>query len=206
MNANRLPALALSATLTVVLLAACSNAQDQTAPTPATPQVVATSEAPAPVETEAPCTVPTPGTTVTTMDDIYCAEDAGLIAYRLDTGAVIIDPAAGEIPAEVQKEMAAPVAQAIADEATGASVPLAARAAAESTAAALGRPAVVIASMRAADGIVFTATASVKDQDVRTSLGHAAVSSSHDDTVSKAKAWIASQSNAAEWVIIDATL
>ncbi len=37
-------------------------------------------------------------------------------------------------------------------------------------------------------------------------LRYVAGSSSHDETIAKAKAWIASQPNAAEWVNLDATL
>ena len=64
MNKRSLPALALSAAVTVALLGACSTAPAQTDPTPATPAVVTTAPAtpapaPAPVETEAPVAEPT---------------------------------------------------------------------------------------------------------------------------------------------------
>lgn len=199
---TRLPALALSAALTVALLAACSTAPAQTAPVVASPTAVATQEpAPAPVATEAPCTVPAVGTTVMTMDEIYCAEDAGLIAYRVSEGAVIIDPAAGEIPAGVQKEMAAAVVQAI-ESGDMSAVSFASDQAAASIARSLRRPVAVIVSIVTADGPRFAATGS----EAAGSLGPVSVAATHDATVAQTKAWIADQDDAAEWAIVDATL
>ncbi|MBT0995492.1 hypothetical protein KIN34_14490 [Cellulomonas sp. DKR-3] len=210
MKTNRIPALAVAGILAITLTA-CS---DTNTPAPSTPAPVAVESTPAatepttpaPVADEPTCPTFTAGDLLATMGDITCAEDAGFIAYRLAEGAIVVDPDADKIPAAVQKELAAPVAQSIKDYGQevgdGAGVWAAAPQAAASISTELGRPVAVVASFTNDDGVTFAAWGSSAADE----LNAVSASTSHQSTLAKTKAWIADQPNADEWLIIDATV
>lgn len=91
------------------------------------------------------------------MDDVTCAENAELVADRLDERAVIIDPAADVVPTGAEMLLVAPVAAVVGD---GLSCRPSRSRRAQDVSAALSRPVVVIAAMNAADGLAVTASTS----------------------------------------------
>jgi len=183
----------------VATLAACSSASEPTATAPSTSTPAATTTAPAVPATPEPCVPAAVGATVETMAEIACAEEAGLVAYRLDEGAVIIDPAAEELPEAAVAAIVAPVREKIAEGAASSTpVVLAAMSAAQYASTQVQRNVVLVIPVETGNGRMFGAM----DGDGDPELGHATLSATEAAAVAATEQWVASQADADRYLVV----
>jgi len=183
----------------VATLTACSSTgETATAPPTTTPTAAATT-APAAPATPEPCVPAAVGETVATMAEIACAEEAGLVAYRLDAGAVIVDPASAELPQAAVDAIVAPVRAKV--EETGAemqAVHVAAQATAQYASSQTGRNVVLVVPLATSTGTMYGAMSA----DGSTELGRASFASTARASQAATQAWIAGQPDAERFVVL----
>jgi len=198
---TKLAALPLTAMLALTL-AACSTQSNDTTTHGTQPPAVATSAAPAPTPVQAPTAAPKAGDLLADTNAITAAEKAGLARIDVNGGGSYAVEQGRPLPASVVKAVLAPTHEAAAAANGFSNVPTEARAAAQRIAAVTGQKVIVIVSKPTADGVRYVGVADTYNAD----LGHASITASHKQTVSKVNAWVASQKDAASWLVVDATL
>ncbi len=191
-----LTAAAVLVALVAGLTACAGTGETTSAATSTTTPASAATTTPAAPETPEPCVPATVGETVATMAEIACAEEAGLIAYRLDAGAVIVDPAA-ELPQAAVDAIVAPVREKV-DDPDPLAVTTAALAAAGYASSQLGRHVLVVTPVRASGGTVYGAYAG----EGHPQPGRASVASTASASKAAVDGWVAQQPDTDDYVVL----